>query len=279
MNNIDFKGQVAVITGASRGLGKAFAIGLAEKGASVGIIARSSSGLKEVGDIIRNSGGSAVEATCDLLNEHEVDRAIKYIEGQLGDIDILINNAGVAGPTGPDWTLDVKEWWKTFEVHVLGQFLVSKAVISGMAKRGRGRVVNVSSAAAGFPSANYSAYCASKAALTMWTECLAEEAARHGVTVLAYHPGTVRTDMTEYSSSQPEKDNPIVTFIRDAFENGTDTPIERSVESLIFVASGGVDDLAGIQIDAEVDLKEWNTRSAEIKEKGLYAIRIQELKN
>ena len=73
----------------------------------------------------------------------------------------------------------------------------------------------------------------------MWTECLADEAARHGVKVLAYHPGTVRTDMTEYSAGQPEKDNPIVNFIRDAFEEGSDTPIERSVESLVFVASGG----------------------------------------
>ena len=267
MHNIDLKGQVAVITGASRGLGKAFAIGLAEKGASVGIIARSSAGLKEVGDIIRNSSGNVVEATCDLLDQDSIDRAIGHIESQLGDIDILINNAGIAGPTGPDWTLDPKEWWKTFEVNVLGQFLVSKAVISSMVKRGKGRVVNVSSAAAGFPSANYSAYCASKAALTMWTECLADEAARHGVTVLAYHPGTVRTDMTEYSADQPDKDNPIVSFIREAFEEGSDTPIERSVESLVFTASGGADDLPGVQIDVDVDHKEWNTRTAEIKDK------------
>ena len=279
MHETDLTGQVAVITGASRGLGRAFAIGLAEKGASVGIVARSATGLKEVGSIIRNAGGHAVEASCDLLDEQSIGEAIEYIEGRLGNIDILINNAGVAGPTGPDWTLDAKEWWKVFEVNVLGQFLVSKSVIAGMAKRGKGRVVNVSSAAAGYPSANYSAYCASKAALTMWTECLADEAARHGVKVLAYHPGTVRTDMTEYSAGQPEKDNPIVNFIRDAFEEGSDTPIERAVESLVFVASGGADDLPGVQIDVDVDHKEWNTRSAEIKDKELYVIRIRGLEN
>ncbi|MAT08333.1 MAG: hypothetical protein CL707_04415 [Chloroflexi bacterium] len=279
MHEIDLRGQVAVITGASRGLGRAFAIGLAERGASVGIVARSSTGLKEVGDLIRNAGGHALEATCDLLDENSIDAAIKHIEEQLGSIDILINNAGVAGPTGADWTLNAKEWWKVFEVNVLGQFQVSKAVMSGMVKRGRGRVVNVSSAAAGFPSANYSAYCASKAALTMWTECLADEAARHGVKVLAYHPGTVRTDMTEYSAGQPEKDNPIVNFIRDAFEEGSDTPIERSVESLVFVASGGADDLPGVQIDVDVDHKEWNTRKAQIKEKELYVIRIRGLED
>ena len=115
MQQIDLGGQVAVITGASRGLGRAFAIGLAERGASVGILARSSAGLKDVGDLIRNAGGHAVEATCDLLDENSIDAAIKHIEGQLGRIDILINNAGVAGPTGADWTLDAKEWWKVFE--------------------------------------------------------------------------------------------------------------------------------------------------------------------
>ena len=113
----------------------------------------------------------------------------------------------------------------------------------------------------------------------MWTECLADEAARHGVKVLAYHPGTVRTDMTEYSAGQPEKDNPIVNFIRDAFEEGSDTPIERSVESLVFVASGGADHLPGLQIDVDVDHKEWNTRKAEINENELYVIRIRGLEN
>ena len=90
MHEIDLRGQVAVITGASRGLGRAFAIGLAERGASVGIVARSSTGLKEEGDLIRNAGGHALEATCDLLDENSIDAAIKHIEGQLGRIDILI---------------------------------------------------------------------------------------------------------------------------------------------------------------------------------------------
>ena len=134
MHEIDLRGQIAVITGASRGLGRAFAIGLAERGASVGIMARSSTGLKEVGDLIRNAGGHVLEATCDLLDERSIDAAIKHIEEQLGSIDILINNAGVAGPTGADWTLDAKEWWKVFEVNVLGQFQVSMIVMSGMAK-------------------------------------------------------------------------------------------------------------------------------------------------
>jgi len=273
------EGKIVAITGASRGLGKAFSTALASYGASVGLIARSEENLRAVASHIRELGGVAIEVPADISNEDSINLAIEKIETNLGHIDILINNAGIAGPTGADWTLDPKEWWEVFEVNVLGQFLVSKAVISKMVQQGKGRVVNVSSAAAGFPSSNYSAYCASKAALTMWTECLAHEAARHGISVLAYHPGTVKTDMTEYSAAQSGENNPIVNHIVQAFEEGTDTPLKRTVEGLIYVASGGADALIGRQIDVDVDLNEWVERSDEINEKDLYTLRINGLES
>jgi NAD(P)-dependent dehydrogenase (short-subunit alcohol dehydrogenase family) len=165
------------------------------------------------------------------------------------------------------------------EVNVLGQFYFAHAAIPGMVERGRGRVVNVSSAAAGFASPGYSGYCASKAALTLWTECLAGSAAPYGVSVMAYQPGFVRTDMTEYSAARPDTEvgNPIVEYIREGFAAGTYDAMEDAVERLLQVAAGVYDSLPGRQIGVN-DLPEvLLPKAAEIEERGLYVVRVNEL--
>ena len=151
--------------------------------------------------------------------------------------------------------------------------------LAAMVERGHGRVVNVSSGAAGFASPGYSAYCASKAALTLWTECLAGSAGPKGVAVLAYHPGTVRTDMTEYSAARPDSDvsNPIVEVIRELFETGNDDSMEDATATLLAVAAGHFDALAGRQIGVGDERKDLLARVEEIAERGLYAVRVAEL--
>ena len=276
---IDLGGQVAVITGASRGLGRGFSIAIAAAGADVALVARSETGLGETAGAINAAGGRAIAVSCDVLDRASVEAAVAETESRLGPIDLLINNAGVAGPTGHDWELEPADWWKVLEVNVLGQFFFAQAVMRGMVERGRGRVVNVSSGAAGFASPGYSAYCASKAALTLWTECLAGSAGPKGVSVLAYHPGTVRTDMTEYSAARPDIDvsNPIVEGIRELFESGQDDSMEEAVASLLRVAAGQFDSLAGRQIGVGDRPEDLLPRVSEINERGLYAIRINEL--
>ena len=278
-DTIDLSGQVALVTGASRGLGQGFAIAIAAAGADVALVARSETGLGDTAGAITSAGGRAIALRCDVMDRASVEAAVAETESRLGPIDLLINNAGVAGPTGHDWELEPADWWKVLEVNVLGQFFFAQAVMRGMVARGRGRVVNVSSAAAGFASPGYSAYCASKAALTLWTECLAGSAAPKGVSVLAYHPGTVRTDMTEYSAARPDIDvsNPIVEGIRELFESGQDNRMEDAVESLLRVAAGQFDDLAGRQIGVGDRPEVLLARAPEINEGGLYAIRINEL--
>ena len=276
---IDLSGQVAVVTGASRGLGRGFAAAIAQAGARVALVARSAQGLDTVAEEIASGGGQAMAVPCDVLDQASVEAAVARTESRLGPIDLLINNAGIAGPTGHDWEVEAAEWWKVMEVNVLGQFYFAQAVMRGMVARGRGRVVNVSSGAAGFASPGYSAYCASKAALTLWTECLAGSASPKGVTVIAYHPGTVRTDMTEYSAARPDTDvsNPIVEGIRELFETGGDDSMEDAVASLMEVASGRFDGLAGHQVGVGDRPEVLMPRASEIRASGLYAVRIAEL--
>ena len=274
---VDLTGQVALVTGASRGLGQGFAIGLAQAGASVALVARSAAGLAETAARIEQAGGRSLPLPCDVMDQTSVQATVEATEEKLGSIDILVNNAGVAGPTGPDWELDPAEWWRVLEVNVLGQFYFVQASMVGMAARGRGRVVNVSSGAAGFASPGYSGYCASKAALTMWTECLAGSAAEHGVVVLAYGPGTVRTDMTEYSASRPDKNNPIVDLVREALAEGTDTPMELSVERFMFLADGRADALSGRHIGVDDDPAELLARLRDVEKRDLFALRIRDL--
>ena len=274
---IDLTGQTVLVTGASRGLGRGFAQALAGAGASVALVARSAEGLEETGALIKSRGGRAVALPCDLIDRSSVQATVDAATEKLGPIDILVNNAGVPGPTGPDWLIDPADWWRVMEVNVLGQFYLTHAVLPGMVARGSGRVVNVSSGAAGIASPSYSAYCASKSTLTMWTECLAGDTAEHGVTVLGYEPGIVRTDMTEYSASRPNRNNRIVEAIQQAFADGTDTPMDRAVEQLMLVASGKADALSGRQIGVDDDLDEILARTREVEERGLYAIRIRDL--
>ena len=276
---ISMNGQVALVTGASRGLGRGFAQAIAGAGASVALVARSESGLKETAASIEAAGGHAIVLACDVVDQGSVEETVREADRQLGPLDVLVNNAGVAGPTGADWEIDPTEWWRVLEVNVLGQFYFAHAAMPGMVARRQGRVVNVSSLASGFASPGYSGYCTSKAALTLWTECLAGSAAPHGVSVMAYHPGTVETDMTVYTAARPDIDvpNPIVEGVRELISSGKADSMEDAVASLLRVAAGMFDTLSGRQIGVNDLPEELLPKAAEIEERGLYAVRVNEL--
>jgi len=276
-DSIDLNGEVALVTGASKGLGREFAIALAKAGAAVALVARSADGLQETAASIEATGGRTVVLTCDVVDQNSVKATVDEAERLLGPIDIVINNAGVVGPSGPDWELDPAEWWRVIEVNLSGQFFFAHAAMPGMVARGRGRVVNVSSHAAGFASAGFSAYCASKSALTLWTECLAGSAAEHGVSVMAYTPGTVKTDMTRYAASRPDKGNRIVDGISELFARGMDDPMENAVSTFMQVAAGRFDAFPGRQIAVGDDPDVMAAAAEEIEQRGLYAVRINVL--
>jgi 3-hydroxybutyrate dehydrogenase len=187
--------RTAVVTGASRGIGEAVARALAREGIAVLLAGRSADRLAAVAAGITGAGGEAWPAPCDVTDEAAVAALAETAAHRLGEVDVLVNNAGAAsGAPLARTTLD--EWNRLFAVNATGAFLCTRAFLPPMMERGRGRVVNVASVA-GLRGARYiAAYAAAKHALIGLTRVAAAESARTGVTVNAVCPGYVDTDMT-----------------------------------------------------------------------------------
>ena len=216
----DLSGQVALVTGGGRGIGRALAQGLASAGATVAVAARTEEQIAETVALIESAGGRASSFPADVAERVAVERLVTDVERQLGPVDLLVNNAGVAGAPSRDWEVDPDRWWRTIEVNVRGPFLCSRAVLPGMVARRRGRIVNVSSSSAELPSPYMSSYGASKAALTHMTSSLAAATREYGISVFAYGPGLVRTAMTDYMESTSEMPEEGRAGIRAAFQVG-----------------------------------------------------------
>ena len=185
-------GQVAIVTGGGRGIGRAIAEGLARAGAAVTVLARSEDELAETVRLIESSGGWAIAVVADVTDERAVQDAVERTERELGPVDLLVNNAAVATPVGPAWEVDPDAWWRTVEVNLRGPFLGARAVLPSMLRRRAGRIVNIVAVAAFNTAPFMSAYGGSKAALISFTDDLAAETREHGISVFAIRPGWFR---------------------------------------------------------------------------------------
>jgi len=185
------------VTGGGRGLGQAVASALAEAGADVALLARSSDELVTVARTIETTHHrKALAIPCDVADEASVDEAASLVRTTFGKVDILVNNAGVA-TVSPLLELTLAELRRVVDVNVVGTFLCSRAFGAHMVAQRRGRVINIASIAGLGGEPEMSAYCASKGAVVAFTRALAVEWARHGVTVNAVAPGYFRTDMNK----------------------------------------------------------------------------------
>ena len=249
-------GRVALVTGASRGLGQGFARGLALAGSSVALLARSEDAVARAAAEIRAEGGRALAITADVTDADAVRSTVERVCEEMGPIDVLVNNAGVMAPIGFDWAVDPVAWWRTMEVNVLGSYLCARATLPLMLERHCGRIINVTSTAANKRYPIYSAYGASKAALSHLTGSMDEATREYGVHVFAYSPGFVRTEMTEALADAPGVREHLGDGFRRALDEGRHTPLALAVEGLLFLASGAGDALSGRQIDARDDLEQ-----------------------
>jgi 3-oxoacyl-[acyl-carrier protein] reductase len=250
----ELEGQVALVTGGGRGIGRLIARELTDAGMRVAVAARSAD---QVEATAREIDGLAV--TADVSNPKDVEAVVATVERELGPIDLLVNNAGVGPAIGLPWEEEPEDWWRVFEINVLGPYLCSRAVLRGMVERGRGRIVNTGSGASYLPLNAPSSYGASKAALGRFGELLAGQVAEFGIHVFVISPGLVRTDMTEpFGDDAPW------------------TPPELAPRLVRVLASGRADRLAGRYIHAEHDdIEDLIARADEIEQRDLNAIRLQ----
>ena len=229
-NGEDFEGRVALVTGGGRGIGRNTAVELASAGMKIAVSARSKDEIEETAAEI---GGVAIQ--CDVSDREQVERMVAETEQKLGPIDLLVANAGMAPDENKAWEMEPADWWRTFEVNVLGVYLCNRAVIPGMLERGRGRIVNVASGAAYLPGSSSTSYGASKAAVHRFSETLANQLEGR-IPVFSISPGLVRTSLTdEFGDDAPW------------------TPPELAPRLVRALASGRLDALAGRYLHAEHD--------------------------
>src|ERR1700757_2546782 len=189
-------GRVALVTGASQGIGRACALALAEGGALIALAARNEEKLAAVAKEIESKGGQAATFRMDVANEDEVKSAVKAALERFGKIEILVNNAGITKDT---LLMRMKrgDWDSVIQTNLSGAFYCTQAVISSMLKQRWGRVVNISSVFGQMGQAGQANYAASKAGLIGLTMAMAREVASRNITVNAVAPGYIETAMTE----------------------------------------------------------------------------------
>jgi 3-oxoacyl-[acyl-carrier protein] reductase len=187
--------RVALVTGASRGIGRAVALALARAGAAIGLVARDETLLREVADAVQRCGGRATIIVADLQDADAAERTANACQGDLGSVDVLVNNAGISTRERLEQLTD-DTWRRVFQVNLNAAFEFCRAVPPGMRQRGCVRVINVASISGQTGGVRGSvAYASSKGGLIAFTKALARDVGAYGVTVNAVAPGQIDTDM------------------------------------------------------------------------------------
>jgi NAD(P)-dependent dehydrogenase (short-subunit alcohol dehydrogenase family) len=252
------EGQVAMVTGAGRGFGRAIAERLAGEGAKVALLSRSLTQLDQVADAIKAAGGKAIAVRCDVTDPKSIEHAVSVVEQLLGPIDLLVNNAGVPGPFGPMWEVDPDEWWKALAVHIRAPMLFLARVLPGMIERGKGRAICVSAIASRLVAPNLSAYCTGKIAQNRVVAEAAAELAGTGVAVFAIDPGFVFTELARETMENPEAQKYLGGMVERLRKAETDPAAQddlaRCAQRVLDLASGKYDALSGGYFELPDDL-------------------------
>jgi len=203
--NIRLDGKRALITGGNSGIGAAIALALAEAGAQVAInYVTHPETAREMVTQIETAGGKALALEADVADPAAIAALFAQLDSAWGGIDILVNNAGIDGGRALSWEADLAAWRKVIDVNLLGAFFCAREALQRMVAQKSGVVINVSSVHEEIAWSGYSAYAASKAAVSMLTKTLAQEAAPFGVRVLSIAPGAIKTPINRSVWNDPQ---------------------------------------------------------------------------
>lgn len=273
-DEVNLTGQVALVTGGGRGFGRAFAVELAKAGAAVGITVRTQSQLDETLKLVEAFGGQAIAFSADVTDKIAMEKVIARLEEHFGSVDILVNNAGMITPLGYDWELDADEWWQTLNINVNGPYICTRAVMPSMMARGKGRIINITSVAAHTVHPYATAYCASKAAISHFTNCLAPALKEYGIGVFALAPQGP-TSMHEILANAPNLSQERRAGSRRILEEVGQPMMDSSIRLLMYIVSGNGDSLSGRHLSWSDSVDELTSRVDEIEKDDLYVLGLR----
>lgn len=234
--SVNLSDQVVLITGASRGLGRALAHGFAAAGAGVALCARNSAPLARVAQELADRGADVVWSAADVSDEGAITELVARAAERLGPVTVLVNNASVLGRRVPLRHYDPSEWRAELEVNLTGTFIPILAVLPGMRALGRGSIINVSSGVGNVVRADWGAYAVSKWGVEALSRNLALEEATAGVRVNIVDPGRLRTDMRREAYPDEDPQRP--------------APPEAAVDVFLWLASPAASGVTGQRFEA-----------------------------
>jgi 3-oxoacyl-[acyl-carrier protein] reductase len=214
------KGRTAIITGASKGIGRAIAVAFAHEGASLILCARDETRVESVAKEVRDAGGRAIALGCDVSQEEDVNRLVSATINEYGRIDILVANAAVIQPVKPAIETSLSDWKRHLDINLTGVFLCNQAVLRHMIAQNYGRIQNMGSGAEYEPVAGLAAYSASKGAVNSMTRALAVENLAYDIKINVHYPGSLRTDMNPRGQGKPEDAVPCAIYLASLSKDG-----------------------------------------------------------
>jgi NAD(P)-dependent dehydrogenase (short-subunit alcohol dehydrogenase family) len=234
----ELSGKVAIVTGASRGIGASVAREFARRDVAVMLCARSGAAIERLAEEIRRAGGRALACVCDVSAYADITQAVARCQSEFGRLDILVNNAGLIEPIARLVDSDPEQWSRAADINYKGVYFGMRAAIPVMERQGSGVIVNISSGAATSALEGWSHYCSSKAAVLMLTRCADKECRERGVRVVGLSPGTVATDMQ--TAIKASGINPVSKL-----DPSVHIPPEWAARAVAWLCTAAASDLAG----------------------------------
>jgi len=250
------KEKNVLITGAGRGIGKRLALGLAESGFRVGLLARTQPELDLAKLEIEQAGGAALRLRADVRDLEQLEAAVSRMKAVFGGVDLLIAAAGVQGPIGPLLATHPRAWAETVEINLLGLMNACRAVLPGMIGQRSGKIVGIGGGGSAYSRPCFSAYAASKAAVVRFVECIADEVRQHNVQVNCLAPGATYSHMTdEVLNAGEDRAGRKEIDAAEQLRLLGGVPAEKQLQLVLFLASERSNHISGKLIHVNDDWK------------------------